>query len=82
MSHVAHPFSPIQIGQSAKPAIPSDISTEAADFLTKTFEIDHTARPSAGELLQHAWLAVKKPGVSGGKGGAANRVVPTIEVTA
>jgi mitogen-activated protein kinase kinase kinase len=52
---------------------------DAADFLTKTFEIDHTARPSAGELLQHAW--VKKLGVSGGKGGAAKGIVPTIEVT-
>ena len=49
--------------------------------MTKTFEIDHTARPSAGELIQHAWLTAKKPGVSGGKGGGAKGVVPTIEVT-
>ncbi|KAI6128267.1 Pkinase-domain-containing protein, partial [Pisolithus croceorrhizus] len=49
-----------KIGQSAKPEIPSDISSEAEDFLRKTFEIDHRARPSAGGLLQHAWLGVKK----------------------
>ncbi|KIJ68913.1 hypothetical protein HYDPIDRAFT_23789 [Hydnomerulius pinastri MD-312] len=73
-----------KIGQSAKPAIPSDISSEAEDFLTKTFSIDHTARPSAGELLQHPWLAVKKPAGSSSKGAKsnANTLVPTIEVTA
>ncbi|KAF8550286.1 Pkinase-domain-containing protein [Imleria badia] len=71
-----------KIGQSAKPAIPCDISTDAADFLTKTFEIDHVARPSAGGLLQHAWLSVKKPAVSSGGKGAGRGVVPTIEVTA
>jgi mitogen-activated protein kinase kinase kinase len=43
----------------AKPAIPSDISPEATDFLTRTFEIDHTARPTAAELLQHPFIAVK-----------------------
>lgn len=76
-------FFPHQIGQSAKPAIPSDISAEAADFLTKTFDIDHAARPSAGELLQSAWLALKKPaGVSSGKGNAPAKGIPTIEVTA
>ncbi|KAG6370342.1 kinase-like domain-containing protein [Boletus reticuloceps] len=52
-----------KIGQSVKPMIPSDISVEAADFLTKMFEIDHNAWPSVGELLLHEWLAVK-PGVS------------------
>ncbi|KAG8217919.1 Pkinase-domain-containing protein [Butyriboletus roseoflavus] len=72
-----------KIGQSAKPAIPSDISGEAADFLTKTFDIDHAVRPSAGELLQHGWLALKKPaGMSSGKGNALAKGVPTIEVTA
>ncbi|KAF9242128.1 Pkinase-domain-containing protein [Melanogaster broomeanus] len=72
-----------KIGQSAKPAIPSDISAEAADFLTKTFNIDHTARPSAGGLLQHAWLAVKKPaGTSSRNNAASKALVPTIEVTA
>ncbi|KAG1753450.1 Pkinase-domain-containing protein [Suillus lakei] len=49
-----------KIGQSAKPAIPSDISSEAQDFLTKTFDLNHSARPSAGELLQHPWVTVKK----------------------
>ncbi|KAF8121956.1 Pkinase-domain-containing protein [Boletus edulis] len=69
-----------KIGQSAKPTIPSDISAEAADFLTNTFEIDHHARPSAGELLLQGWLAVKPGAVSGG-GKAAKGIVPTIEVT-
>ncbi|KIK97449.1 hypothetical protein PAXRUDRAFT_24631 [Paxillus rubicundulus Ve08.2h10] len=70
-----------KIGQSAKPAIPSDISGEAEDFLTKTFDIDHTARPSAGELLQKAWLADKK--AAGTKNNAASKTfVPTIQVTA
>ncbi|KAI9574235.1 Pkinase-domain-containing protein [Boletus coccyginus] len=69
-----------KIGQSAKPAIPSDISSEAADFLTKTFELDHAARPGAGELLQHGWLPIKRSGVSGK--GSSKGVVPTIEVTA
>lgn len=40
----------------AKPAIPTDITPEAIDFLQKTFELDHTARPSAAELLDHLWL--------------------------
>jgi mitogen-activated protein kinase kinase kinase len=44
----------------AKPAIPSDISPEAEDFLLRTFEINHEARPSAADLLQHAWI-VKGP---------------------
>lgn len=52
--------------------------------MTKTFDIDHVTRPSAGELLQHAWLVVKKPaGISSGKGNAVLKgIVPTIEVTA
>lgn len=46
-----------QIGSSAKPAIPADISSEADDFLQKTFELNHEARPSASELLKHPWIA-------------------------
>jgi mitogen-activated protein kinase kinase kinase len=51
----------LQIGSMAKPATPSDISPEAADFLRMTFEIDHNARPTASELLQHPFIA-PKPG--------------------
>ncbi|KAG8901078.1 ATP binding [Tulasnella sp. 403] len=36
---------------------PPDISAEAEDFLNKTFETEHTARPSAADLLQHPWVA-------------------------
>ena len=44
-----------KIGSSACPAIPEDISIEADDFLEQTFMIDHNLRPSATELLQHAF---------------------------
>ncbi|EIW85155.1 Pkinase-domain-containing protein [Coniophora puteana RWD-64-598 SS2] len=62
-----HPWSQLtqmqaifKIGQSIKPTIPSDISADAQDFLAKAFDLDHTARPSATEFLQHPWLAAKK----------------------
>ena len=45
-----------QIGSSAKPTIPRDISPEADHFLQLTFELNHEARPSAAELLEHPWL--------------------------
>jgi len=48
-----------KIGSSAKPTIPSDISTEAHDFLTRTFDVDYEARPSASELLQHPFITRK-----------------------
>ena len=51
-----------QIGSSARPTIPSDISTEAQDFLRLTFELDHEARPSAAGLLLHPWIPKKKGG--------------------
>ncbi|KAJ7582664.1 ste11-like protein [Mycena floridula] len=51
-----------KIGSSAKPAIPSDTSTEAQEFLTLTFELDHEARPSASELLKNAWIVQKSKG--------------------
>ncbi|KAG1756726.1 Pkinase-domain-containing protein [Suillus paluster] len=70
-----------KIGQSAKPAIPSDISSEAQDFLTKTFDINHSARPSAGGLLQHSWLAVKKHAGFSNKN-VALKSIPTIEISA
>lgn len=50
----------LQIGSSAKPSIPADISSDAQNFLAKTFELDYEARPSAQELLLHPWLAAKK----------------------
>ncbi|TFY62902.1 hypothetical protein EVG20_g6538 [Dentipellis fragilis] len=54
-----------KIGSSAKPDIPSDISAEAQSFLEQCFELNHEARPGAGELLQHPWL--KKPAGKPGK---------------
>jgi len=45
-----------KIGSSAKPAFPSDISSDAEDFLSRAFELDHNIRPSATQLLSHAWV--------------------------
>jgi len=52
-----------KIGSSAKPSIPPDISPEADDFLTRTFELNHELRPSAAELLTHAWFSNMPPGL-------------------
>ncbi|KAJ7063333.1 ste11-like protein [Mycena amicta] len=49
-----------KIGSSAKPTIPTDISSDAQDFLKKTFEINHEDRPSAVELLKHHWIFTPK----------------------
>ncbi|KAH9996810.1 hypothetical protein BJV77DRAFT_1065586 [Russula vinacea] len=49
---------------SAKPPIPSDISTDAQIFLDLCFELDHEIRPAAGDLLVHAWMK-KKAGAKG-----------------
>jgi mitogen-activated protein kinase kinase kinase len=43
----------LQIGKYAAPALPNDISPETAQFLNRTFDLDHAARPTAAELLQH-----------------------------
>ncbi|KAH9079546.1 Pkinase-domain-containing protein [Lactarius deliciosus] len=49
-----------KIGSSgAKPPIPSDISADAQNCLDFCFELDHEIRPSAGDLLGHAWLKKK-----------------------
>ncbi|ORX34363.1 hypothetical protein BD324DRAFT_635574 [Kockovaella imperatae] len=48
-----------RIGSSARPAMPNDISSEASDFLNKSFEVDHAARPTAAHLLEHAFIAPK-----------------------
>ena len=45
-----------QIGSSGRPAFPPDITPAAEDFLNKTFILDHVERPSAAELLDHAFI--------------------------
>ncbi|CEQ39626.1 SPOSA6832_01165 [Sporobolomyces salmonicolor] len=59
----AHPWANLtqmqaifRIGSSVSPTIPDDISTEADDFLEQTFEIEHTDRPAAKELLVHPFI--------------------------
>lgn len=59
----AHPWANLtqmqaifRIGSSGRPTVPDDISTEADEFLEQTFEIEHSARPSARELLAHAFI--------------------------
>ncbi|KAJ3920303.1 ste11-like protein [Lentinula edodes] len=47
------------IGSSAKATIPSEISSEAYNFLTRTFDVDYEARPSVSELLQHPFITQK-----------------------
>ncbi|KAI5833967.1 ste11-like protein [Schizophyllum commune Tattone D] len=49
-----------KIGSSAKPSIPTDITPEAEDFLQRTFELNHEARPTAAECLQLPWLLTTK----------------------
>ncbi|KAM0791161.1 hypothetical protein ACM66B_005645 [Microbotryomycetes sp. NB124-2] len=46
-----------RIGQSVVPTIPDDISNDAEQFLDETFLIDHDARPSATDLLKHAFVS-------------------------
>jgi mitogen-activated protein kinase kinase kinase len=47
-----------QIGSgTAKPATPSDISSEAAQFVDVVLDRDFEKRPTAAECLQHPWLA-------------------------
>lgn len=45
-----------QIGQNKAPPLPDDISPLATDFLSCAFQLDHTVRPSAEALLEHAFL--------------------------
>lgn len=45
-----------RIGNSGTPTIPDDCSEEAKDLLKKTFSLDHKERPSASDLLEHAFL--------------------------
>lgn len=43
-------------GAKAAPTIPDHASEEAQSFLAQTFELDHTKRPSADELMLHSFL--------------------------
>lgn len=43
-------------GAKAAPTIPDYASEEAQNFLSQTFELDHTKRPSADELMLHPFL--------------------------
>ncbi|GAA94980.1 uncharacterized protein L969DRAFT_53176 [Mixia osmundae IAM 14324] len=45
-----------RIGQSTSPEMPEDISSEAEDFLSQTFRLNHEERPSALALLHHPFL--------------------------
>ncbi|KAI8595748.1 kinase-like domain-containing protein [Dissophora ornata] len=45
-----------QIGSNCTPDIPEDISDDAKDFLTRTFEVDYHVRPSARILLGHLFI--------------------------
>ncbi|KAJ9474836.1 Serine/threonine-protein kinase STE11 [Pseudozyma hubeiensis] len=48
-----------QIGMGRKPSLPDEISLECRDFLEKTFELDYNDRPSADELLNHAFMGTE-----------------------
>ncbi|SJX64527.1 MAPKK kinase Kpp4 [Sporisorium reilianum f. sp. reilianum] len=48
-----------QIGMGRKPSLPDEISNECRDFLEKTFELDYNDRPSADELLNHAFMGTQ-----------------------
>ncbi|CDU24834.1 MAPKK kinase Kpp4 [Sporisorium scitamineum] len=63
-----------QIGMGRKPSLPDEISNECRDFLEKTFELDYNDRPSADELLNHAFMGTEITfGPSaGGNGAGAN----------
>ncbi|GAC75707.1 hypothetical protein PANT_18d00024 [Moesziomyces antarcticus T-34] len=60
-----------QIGMGRKPSLPDEISNECRDFLEKTFELDYNARPSAEELLEHAFMGTQMtfPATAAGAGG-------------
>lgn len=45
-----------QIGLDKTPALPPDISQVAVSFLHGTFVLNHVERPSADELLHHAFV--------------------------
>jgi mitogen-activated protein kinase kinase kinase len=43
-------------GADASPSIPDVASEELKAFLDMTFRGEHEMRPSAEELLKHAWI--------------------------
>ncbi|KAK9459023.1 kinase-like domain-containing protein [Lipomyces oligophaga] len=45
-----------KIGTLCSPEIPNVATSDAQDFLSKTFELDHEKRPTAAELLGHSFL--------------------------
>jgi serine/threonine protein kinase len=45
-----------QIGSLSRPELPPDITSEAEDFLEKTFMLDFHARPTAVDLLAHDFI--------------------------
>ncbi|EJU05610.1 kinase [Dacryopinax primogenitus] len=49
-----------KIGSKDKPTFPTDISTNAVDFLNKTLDPDPDNRPSAKELLQHPFTSASR----------------------
>ncbi len=63
-----------QIGMGRKPTLPDEISNECRDFLEKTFELDYNNRPSADELLNHAFMGTEMtfPTPPPGSSAAAN----------
>ena len=42
--------------------MPNDISPDASNFLDRSFEINHSARPTAKQLLEHPFIAPKLGG--------------------
>lgn len=75
-------FLVVQIGSSAKPAFPSDISADAEDFLNKTFELDHNLRPSASELLFHPWIVKDPANPASAVKNKPSKAPPTVTVSA
>ncbi|CAN6618217.1 serine/threonine-protein kinase Ste11p [Trichomonascus vanleenenianus] len=45
-----------KLGNSTTPTIPSNCTDEAKDFMSQTFAIDYTKRPTADELLNHSFI--------------------------
>uniref|UniRef100_A0A060T6Y2 mitogen-activated protein kinase kinase kinase n=1 Tax=Blastobotrys adeninivorans TaxID=409370 RepID=A0A060T6Y2_BLAAD len=45
-----------KLGNSGTPTIPPIATEEARDFLAQTFQVDHTKRPSADDLLKHPFM--------------------------
>ena len=45
--------------ENARPDMPAMANEDAKDFLRKTFEIEHEKRPSAAELMNYPFCAMK-----------------------